>query len=289
MRRYVLPGQQVFPEGITEGPGSTFYVGSLGDGTIFRGDTATGAVQVFLGPDGDGRRSVAGLDVDSHGRLIACDFDGGQVFGYDLASRQVAARRALPAGSMPNDVVVVGDTAYVTDSGSPVIWRLPAGPDGIGEPELAIDLSRFGAGDAAYLNGIVAHPGEPLLLAAAQGEGVLWRIDLADDAASPVDLAGYEFAADGMLADGDVLYGVTNRGETVEDAVFMISAARLAPDWRSGVILGELTEQAWDFPTTIAKVGGELLVVSSQLGRKGTATQPILPFEIIGMDFPTWR
>ncbi|MHB1431308.1 MAG: hypothetical protein ACYCVZ_04220 [Streptosporangiaceae bacterium] len=154
MHRYVLPGQQVFPEGITEGPGSTFFVGSLGDETIFRGDTATGA-------------------------------------------------------------------------------------------------------------GIVAHPGEPLLLAAAQGEGVLWRIDLADAIASPVDLDGYEFTADGMLADGDVLYGVTNRGENVEDAVFMVSAARLAPDWRSGAILGELTDEVWDFPTTIAKVGGQMLVVCS--------------------------
>lgn len=289
MRRYLLPGQQVFPEGITEGPGSTFFVGSLDDGSIFRGDAATGAVEVFLHPDGDGRRSVAGLDIDGHGRLIACDIDGGQVFGYDLASRRLAARRGLAAESMPNDVVVAGETAYVTDSASPLIWRLQAGPDGIGEPEVAIDLSVHGAGDAAYLNGIVAHPSQPLLLVAAQGEGVLWRIDLADVTASPVDLGAYEFSADGMLADDDVLYGVTNRGETVEDAVFMVSAARLAPDWRSGVILGELTDPEWDFPTTIARVGGQLLIVCSQLGRKVTAVPPVLPFEVIGVDFPGWR
>src|SRR5262249_45655984 len=80
-----------------------------------------------------------------------------------------AARHALAAGSLPNDVVVAGDTAYVTDSESPVIWRLSAGPGGIGQPEVAIDLSRFGAADPAYLNGIVAHPGGSLLLAASQG------------------------------------------------------------------------------------------------------------------------
>ena len=288
MRRYVLPGERVFPEGITEGPGSAFFAGSLGDGTIFRGDVATGEVEVFLRPDGDGRQAIAGLDIDGHGRLIACDFDGGQVFGYDLASGRLAARHALPVGSLPNDVVVAGDTAYVTDSGDPVIWRLSAGPGGIGEPEVAIDLSRFGVADPAYLNGIVAHPGGPLL-AASQGEGgVLWRIDPADATASPVDLEGYEFNADGMLAEGDVLYGVTHRGETVEDAVFLISAARLAPDWRSGVILGELTDQAWGFPTTIAKVGGQLLVVCSQIGRKDAPTPPKLPFEVIGTDFPAW-
>ena len=92
MRRYVLPGERVFPEGITEGPGSAFFAGSLGDGTIFRGDVATGEVEVFLRPDGDGRQAIAGLDIDGHGRLIACDFDGGQVFGYDLASGRLAAR-----------------------------------------------------------------------------------------------------------------------------------------------------------------------------------------------------
>jgi sugar lactone lactonase YvrE len=35
---YLLPGDGIFPEGITEDPdGRTFYVGSSGDGTIFRG------------------------------------------------------------------------------------------------------------------------------------------------------------------------------------------------------------------------------------------------------------
>jgi sugar lactone lactonase YvrE len=149
VRRYVLPGERVFPEGITEGPGSAFFVGSLGDGTIFRGDVATGEVEVFLGPDGDGRQAIAALDIDGYGRLIACDFDGGQVFGYDLASGRLAARHVLAAGSLPNDVVAAGDMAYATDSGNPVIWRLSAGPGGIGEPEVAIDLSRFGAADPA--------------------------------------------------------------------------------------------------------------------------------------------
>ena len=37
---------------------------------------------------------------------------------------------------MPNDVVVAGDSAYVTDTGKPLIWRLPARRDGIGEPEV---------------------------------------------------------------------------------------------------------------------------------------------------------
>ena len=109
MARYPLPGKNVFPEGITEGGGTVFFVGSMGDGTIYRGDTAGGDVEVFLPADGDGRTTITGLDLDGHGRLIACDYDGGQLFAYDLAARKLVARRALPAEeSWPNDVVVAG-------------------------------------------------------------------------------------------------------------------------------------------------------------------------------------
>jgi hypothetical protein len=85
--RYSLPGDNVFPEGITEGGGTIFFVGSMGDGTIYRGDAASGGAGVFLPPDGDGRTTITGLDLDGYGRLIACDYDGGQLFVYDLAAR----------------------------------------------------------------------------------------------------------------------------------------------------------------------------------------------------------
>jgi sugar lactone lactonase YvrE len=289
--RYSLPGGKVFPEGITEGPDGTFFAGSMGDGTIYRGDTATGAVEVFLPPDGDGRTTVTGLTVDRYQRLIACDIDGRQLFAYRLDTRELVARRRFPADEVaPNDVAVTGDSAYVSDSNHPLVWRLPAGPGGIGEPEVAIDLTPFGPADPSYLNGIVAHPAEPRLLTSSQGEGgVLWRVDLAGPTAAPVDLGGYEFNADGMLLDGDMLYGVTNRGETIEDARFAISVARLDPGWRSGTIVGELTDPGWDCPTTIAKVAGKLLVVCSQLRAMLASTPPHLPFEVAAADLPGWR
>jgi len=289
--RYPLAGDNVFPEGITEGPDATFFVGSLGTGAIYQGDTSTGAVEEVLPPDGDGRQAICGLDVDDYGRLVACDVAGGQLFVFDLASRRSIARRPIPADeSWPNDVVVVGDSAYVTDTKNPLIWRLPVGRDEIGEPEVAIDLARFGPADPAYLNGIVAHPDGTRLLVASQGEGgTLWLAEPGNGTATPVDLGGYEFNADGMLLDADVLYGVTNRGETHDDARFMISVARLAPDWRSGQIIGELTDAAWDCPTTIAKVGGRLLVVCSQVKLQRTGGNPRLPFEVIGTDFPEWN
>lgn len=286
MTRYDLPGGNVFPEGITEGGGTVFYAGSMGDGTIYRGDTATGAVEVFVPPDDDGRVTITGLEVDGYGRLVACDYDGGQLFVYDLATRKLVARRPLPAPeAWPNDVVVAGDSAYVTDTRQPRIWRLPVGRSGVGDAELAIDLAPFGPADPAYLNGIVAHPDGSVLLAASQGDGgTLWRADLAARDAVPVDLGGYEFNADGMLLDGDLLYGVTNRGTDIETVSFMISVARLAPGWRSGTIVAELADPDWDCPTTLAAVAGKLLIVCSQVRAMHTKTPPRLPFQIATTD-----
>jgi hypothetical protein len=59
MRMFPIPGDNVFPEGITEGPGTSFFVGSTGDDAIYRGDTSTGIVEPFLPPDGDGPSASA--------------------------------------------------------------------------------------------------------------------------------------------------------------------------------------------------------------------------------------
>ena len=55
------------PEGIAIGTGDTFYVGSLVDGDIFRGDLSTGTGDVFI--DVTGRQSV-GMEVDEARHLL---------------------------------------------------------------------------------------------------------------------------------------------------------------------------------------------------------------------------
>jgi hypothetical protein len=52
--------------------------------------------------------------------------------------------------------------------------------------------------------------------------------------------------------------------------------------------LGELTDEDWDFPTTIAKVGGELLVVCSQFSALRLNIPPDLPFTIAASEFSSW-
>lgn len=56
------------PEGIAVGAGSTFYVGSLHDGDIYRGDLRTGDGALFVDTAG---RAALGMRVDrAHGYLV---------------------------------------------------------------------------------------------------------------------------------------------------------------------------------------------------------------------------
>ena len=48
------------PEGIAVGEGNTFYVGSLRDGDIYRGDLRSGAGALFVDVDRQGERRYAG-------------------------------------------------------------------------------------------------------------------------------------------------------------------------------------------------------------------------------------
>ena len=56
------------PEGIANGRGTTFYVGSLENGAIFRGDLRTGEGSVLF-PGETGRR-VTGLFVDQRSNYL---------------------------------------------------------------------------------------------------------------------------------------------------------------------------------------------------------------------------
>jgi hypothetical protein len=70
--RYVLPGEQVFPEGVAyRSDTGDFYVGSTTDGTVFRGNVEGGSkeAEVFLEPESDGRTTAIGMEVDEEGRL----------------------------------------------------------------------------------------------------------------------------------------------------------------------------------------------------------------------------
>ena len=57
--QYTIPGDDVFPEGITLRPGTDqFFVTSTNTGTIYRGTLGKPRMTVFLEPGEDGRLSA---------------------------------------------------------------------------------------------------------------------------------------------------------------------------------------------------------------------------------------
>jgi len=276
---YVLPGEAVFPEGITEDPdGVTFYVSSENDGTIFRGHIDKPELEVWQPAGADGRTQALGMAVDGAGRLLVCGGETGHLFAYDIRTGARQARHTIPAeATLLNDVCVTGGYAYVTDSRRPVIWRLKLAGE-VGEPEEWLDLTAFGAaaGDLHYLNGIVATHDGTTLLVAAQGTGVLWRVDVAARTASRVDLGGVRVNGDGLCFVGNLLYVCDNTDEPDGSARFWLSALHPSADARAAALAGRWERPAEQTPTTLAYLDGRLYLVNSQFHARhaGTAAPP---------------
>ena len=80
-----------------------------------------------------------------------------------------------------------------------------------------------------------------------------------------------------MRLEGRTLYVVQNGART-------IVRLRLSADLTSAAISGRLTDPNLMYPTTLARRGGQLLVVDSQLDRRMAALPPILPFLVTAVD-----
>ncbi len=88
-----------FPEGIAVGKGATFYVGSLADGSIYKGDLRTGEGAVLTEPAGP--FTTVGIEVDNRERIWVAGGPSGTGRVYDgnsgelLADVSVYGRRAV--------------------------------------------------------------------------------------------------------------------------------------------------------------------------------------------------
>ena len=123
------------PEGIEVGRGTTFYVGSVSSGAIFRGDLRTGSGAVFV-PGGSGRPAT-GIELDRHNRLFVAGAATGNAYVYDARTGAlIKTYNFATAPTFINDVVVTHDAAYFTDSQKGVLYRVPLGPAGaLGDAE----------------------------------------------------------------------------------------------------------------------------------------------------------
>jgi sugar lactone lactonase YvrE len=240
------------PEGIAI-TGASFFVGSLANGAIYRGDLRTGAGAV-VHAGAPGAVSV-GLAVDGSDRVFAAGGATGKARVIDGRSGQLLKTYDLAtAPTFINDVVIARGSAWFTDSMKPVLYRVPLdlGPAQI--VPLTGDLV-FQAG--FNVNGIDATPDGKTLVLVQTNTGKLFTADF-NGVTKLIDL-GTEAVpnGDGILLHGRTLYVVQNQ-------LNLIAVVKLDHDLGSGTVLRRLSDPGFDFPTTIDRFGGRLYAVNAR-------------------------
>jgi outer membrane protein assembly factor BamB len=252
------------PEGIAIGRGTSFYAGSLSNGSIYRGSLCTGEGSILVPPVSG--RAIAGLYVDKTSNILfAAGTLSGQAFAFDAENGALLATYQLTTDfpSLINDVIVTCDAAYFTDSFQPFFYRVPLGPRGALPDQSSVERIPLG-GDFVQVpgsfvfnsNGIEAtYNGEWLLIIS---RGDLYRVDPQTGSAIKVNLGEVSLSfGDGIRLKGRTLYVMRNR-------MNQIDVVKLARDFTSGTIVRSITDPDFNVPTTIARFGPWLYAVNSQ-------------------------
>lgn len=259
-----IPIPQDFqPEGIAVGDGNTFYVGSLRDGDIYRGDlrSGAGARLVDLRPE-DGRVSVGMRGDRERNWLVVAGGPTGRAWVYDTESGATVATLVLgPAGStFANDVAITRDALYFTDTFAARLYEVPIASNGTFGPTRAITVTGpAGATGGFGLNGIDStHRG--WLIVNHTGLGILALVDPATGVSRQITLTGPALVAgtlDGLQLEGRTAWVVQNFANSVAEV-------QLSPDLTSGRVVDVITSDLFRVPTTMARHGSTLVLVNGR-------------------------
>jgi sugar lactone lactonase YvrE len=265
------------PEGIATGRGSTFYVGSIPTGAVYRGDLRTGEGEVLVQPQA-GRQAI-GLKYDSRsGLLFVAGGPTGFAYIYDgKTGANVDEIQLTTLESFINDVVVTKDAVYFTNSRQPEIYRVPLQKNGRLPESLAVEVIpltgdyQFAAGQF-NANGIAATPNGKTLIIVNAWEGALYKVNPSTGEATLIDLGGGSVPnGDGILLQGKKLYVVQNQ-------LNQVAVIELNSKFDSGEIKETITSDLFRVPTTIARFGDSLYVVNA---RFGTPPTPDTDYDVV--------
>ncbi len=262
------------PEGITSGPGSRFYSGSLAGGGLLAGDLRTGKTQVIL-PGAPGLRIVGLYFAKRSGVVWAAGASGTQATVWAIDGRSGKVRAAVPvaldAAAFLNDLVATRTDVWVTESSANRLVRIPLNRHGLPKGKVAV-LSipaPFPTTGQFKANGIRALKDGSLVLNHS-GAGGLWRYEPKRAKVTQIPVTGSPaiVSGDGLDLRGNTLYNV--RGSGGQD-VTVVKLKKRHGTW-SGRVEGVLSSKDVDVPTTGTLAKGSFWVVNARFGNPAPAT-----------------
>ena len=284
-----LDSANVYPESVTVDQSSgSFFVGSVKEGTIYKGKVARSSLEVFSPGGADGRSIATGMFF-ANDRLVVVGRQTGLIFVYNTKNGRLISKldNGLRTGqTFLNDTTFAPDgSAYVTDSVNPVLYRLA--PTMKGQYELQ-EFLKFEGTPVTYVNapgaeginvnGIVATSDGRYLIIGKRNENMLFRVDLKSREIIPVNMpAGMLNTPDGLFLEGNTLYVTQNLPKS-------IAVVKLSSDFLQAELERAINHPTFAFPTSVARYKNRLLVVSSQFDTAGSpaavsGTQPpVVPF-----------
>jgi hypothetical protein len=269
------------PEGIASGPGTTYYAGSMANGSIVTGDLLGGPQSVLL--PGVTGRAIRGLYFDDRSGLLW--FVGNistvqWVWAINVTTGSLVFGAFAPGGAFHNDVVVTDSWVYVTDSRVDRLVRVPLNP-ATGQPSGSISFLPLGGAwpvsppsppNTTNANGIRELSDGSLVLNNSRVGG-LWQVNPATGAATSIPVSGGPglIGGDGLEIDGDWLYDVRGSDQT-SVAVLRLSNAG-GGTWKAKWA-GARSDKTLDVPSTTTLAGGWLWVINARFGNPSPLTIP---------------
>jgi hypothetical protein len=238
--------------------GSSFYVGSIPQGSVFRGSYSTGEGEVLVPPHPG--RNHTGMKVDRRfHRLFVAGGASKAIYVYDSRDGADVASFPIADAGFVNDVVLTRHAAYFTDSQVQRLYRVPIAKDGtLGELELVPITGEFQYTPGFNANGIEALPGGHTLIVVQSNLGKLFAVDAATGVSREIALDVPVTNGDGLLLRGRTLFVVQNRDNKVAVVKLCRGHAR---------VRGYLTSPDFDVPTTLAPFKQFVYAVNARFDR----------------------
>ncbi|MFM9630509.1 MULTISPECIES: SMP-30/gluconolactonase/LRE family protein [Streptomyces] len=246
------------PEGIAIGAKPYAYLGSRANGGIYRTDLRTGEGTVLYA--GGAGQVAVGLKLDHDGLLYVAGSTGvARVIDSRTGELLTTHQLTTPTGHFINDVTLLGDRAWFTDSRDAVLYGAPRGGRTGEIRALPLTGDWTQAPDAISANGVVDTPDGRALIVVKSTPGELHKVNLRTGITTKITLIGQE-----TVVNGDGLYRIGRTLYVVQNRLNLVSVWTLDRTSTTATLSRTITSPHFDVPTTAARYGNRLYLVNAR-------------------------